>query len=358
MRILFVTKPHLQRIGGAQLTSHALASALRRRGHEVLVLAAAGEAPVPGQEPVGLDPITLSYPVRESHDTARALPAMLEETAPTAVVVDDRGSLASVTREVLRAARDYPTIMHLHSLGSEGVAGDPGVRPDLVVAVSNYLARATRAHGAAHVATVPPAIDSNRLIPPSIRRVALLARLARHKGSETVLALARARPDIRFAVVRSDHPAEREYVARAAEQIAGLPNVELRPETSDPRDLYRDACVVLIPSIQPEGFGRVAAEADMCGIPVVAARSGGLVEAAGSGALFVEPSSGLDEWERALAAVLGDPAEYARRAHPTQRPELHPDAAAATWEHHIAAVVARRSREGGAEATRAERAAS
>jgi glycosyltransferase involved in cell wall biosynthesis len=342
LRILFVTKPHLRRIGGAQLTTHALASALCRRGHDVIALAAFGEASVAGREPVGLDPITLSYPVRQSHDTAGALPAMLEETAPTAVVVDDRGSLASVTRGVLRAARDFPTIMHLHALGSESVPGDPDVRPDLVVAVSNYLARATRAHGAADVAIVPPAIDPSGLIPPPTRRVALLARLARHKGSETVLALARARPDIRFAVVRSDHPAERDYVAHAAEQIAGLPNVELRPETSDPRDLYGDASVVLIPSIQPEGFGRVAAEADICGIPVVAARVGGLVEAAGSGALFVEPTSGLDEWERALAAVLADPAEYARRARPTQRPELHPDVAAAAWEHHIAVAVARR----------------
>jgi glycosyltransferase involved in cell wall biosynthesis len=342
LRILFVTKPHLQRIGGAQLTTHALASALSRRGHEIIALAAFGDAPVAGQEPVGLDPSTLSYPVCQSHDTAGALPALLEETAPAAVVVDDRGSLASVTREVLQAVRDFPTIMHLHALGSEGVAADPDVRPDLVVAVSNYLARATRAHGAADVAVVPPAIDAERLIPPPTRRVALFASLARHKGSETVLALARARPDVRFAVVRTNHPAERDHVAHAAEQIAGLPNVELRPETSDPRDLYRDARVVLVPSIQPEGFGRVAAEADICGIPVVAARIGGLGEAAGSGALFVEPNAGLDEWQRALAAVLDDPAEYARRARPTQRPELHPDVAAATWEHHIATAVTRR----------------
>lgn len=342
MRVLFVTRPHLQRIGGAQLTTDALASGLCRRGHEVIVLAALGDPPIAGQQPVGLDPSTLAYPVRESHDIATALPAMLEETGPDAVVVDDRGSLASVTREVLRAVRDFPTIMHLHALGSEGVAADPGVRPDLVVAVSEYLAGVARAHGTADVAVVPPAIDPEPLTPPLTRRVALLASLSRHKGSETVLALARARPDIRFAVVRTDHPAEREHVAHAAEQIAGLPNVELRAETSDPRELYGDACVVLITSIQPEGFGRVAAEADICGIPVVAARIGGLGEAAGSGALFVAPNSGLDEWERALAAVLDDPAEYDRRAHPTQRPELHPDVVTAIWERHIAAAVAQR----------------
>ena len=41
--------------------------------------------------------------------------------APDVVVVDDRGVLASVTRGVLRAARDFPRIMHLHALGSEAL---------------------------------------------------------------------------------------------------------------------------------------------------------------------------------------------------------------------------------------------
>jgi glycosyltransferase involved in cell wall biosynthesis len=343
LRILFVTKPHFQRIGGAQLTTDALAAGLCRRGHEVIVLAALGDPPVAGQEPAGLDPRTLAYPVRESHDTAAAIPDVVEEMAPDVVVVDDRGPLASVTRGVLRAARDLPTIMHLHALGSEGVVADPDVRPDLVIAVSTYLARVVGACGATDVAVVPPAIDPGSLTPPGTRRVALFASLARHKGFETALALARARPDVRFAVVRTDHPAEREHAVRAARQIAALPNVELRLETSDPRELYRDARVVLIPSLQPEGFGRVAAEADMCGIPVVAARIGGLGEAAGSGALFVEPNSGPAVWERALALVWDDPDEYARRARPAHRPELHPDAAAAAWERHLASVVARRT---------------
>lgn len=343
MRVLFVTKPHFRRIGGAQLTTDALAAGLCRSGHEVMLLAARDDLSVAGPEVAGLDPGTRAYAVRESLDTAAAIPDALEEMTPDVVVVDDRGPLALVTRQVLRAARDFPTIMHLHGLGSERVVAHADARPDLVVAVSTYLAQVVVACGVAEVAVVPPAIDPEPLAPPASRRVALLTSMARHKGFDTALALARARPDVRFAFVRTSHPAERDHVAGAAERIALLPNVELRPETTDPREIYRDARVVLIPSIQPEGFGRVAAEADMCGIPVVAARIGGLGEAAGSGALFVDPSSGPAGWERALAAVWDDPREYARRARPASRPELHPDAAAATWERHLSAVVVQRA---------------
>jgi glycosyltransferase involved in cell wall biosynthesis len=339
LRVLFVTRPHLPRIGGAQLTTHAAARGLSLRGHEVTVL---GEAPDPpaGELPT-VDPGVVPYPVREHPDPIRELPDLLRGGECDVVVVEDRGHMAWIPERIIRAAGDVPTVMHFQMLGSEDAVAalDPGL--DASVAVSEFIARVLRRRGAENVAVIPPAVDGAVLEPPRSRRVALLVNVALHKGIETVLALARLRPDIPFAVARMFHPREREDFPTVAERLAELPNVALRRPTADPSELYRDARVVLMPSLRPEGFGRVAAEADICGIPLIAARTGGIPEAAGRSALLLRPGARLAEWERALSAVWDDAAEYVPRARPAERPELGPDVVAAAWERHLADVVAR-----------------
>jgi D-inositol-3-phosphate glycosyltransferase len=64
-------------------------------------------------------------------------------------------------------------------------------------------------------------------------------------------------------------------------------------------DLYRSADVVLVPS-RTESFGLVAAEAQACGVPVVAGRTGGLV--------FV-----VDDGVSGFLVDGEDPALYAKR---------------------------------------------
>jgi glycosyltransferase involved in cell wall biosynthesis len=71
--------------------------------------------------------------------------------------------------------------------------------------------------------------------------------------------------------------------------------------------LYAGAAALVLPSLY-EGFGLPVLEAMACGTPVIASRAGSIPEAAGDGALLVEPSD-----VRALAAaiqtVLDDPGE-------------------------------------------------
>jgi glycosyltransferase involved in cell wall biosynthesis len=339
LRILFVTRPHLPRIGGAQLTTHAAARGLSLRGHDVTVLAETARPPAGELPPV--DPGAVPYPVRESPDPVRAVPELLREAEPDVVVVEDRGHMTWIPDGVIHAAGDVPTVLHVQMLGSEDAALMLDPLRDGAVAVSEFIAGVLRRRAAGNVAVIPPAVADAALEPPRSRSVALFVNPAPHKGLDTVLELARLRPDIPFVVVRMAHPREREELPRVAERLAGLPNVALRPPTADPSDLYRDARLVLMPSRSPEGFGRVAAEADVRGIPLVAARTGGLPEAAGRAALLLEPGAGLAEWGRALSAVWDDAAEYARRARPSERPELRPDVVAAAWGRQLADVVAR-----------------
>jgi glycosyltransferase involved in cell wall biosynthesis len=66
---------------------------------------------------------------------------------------------------------------------------------------------------------------------------------------------------------------------------------------------------VLGPSVVPEPFGRVFAEAAALGVPSVACRTGGLPEAVGDGALLLEPGAGAEAWRRALDS-LEEPGRY------------------------------------------------
>jgi glycosyltransferase involved in cell wall biosynthesis len=60
--------------------------------------------------------------------------------------------------------------------------------------------------------------------------------------------------------------------------------------TPDPRDFYRVSRLVLMPSLWDESFGRVAAEALVNGLPVLASRRGALPEVlAQAGFLFDVP---------------------------------------------------------------------
>lgn len=101
-------------------------------------------------------------------------------------------------------------------------------------------------------------------------------------------------------------PAE---LARLRDHAAVIGGVEFRPPVphDDLADHYRAADLLLLPS-RSESFGLVAAEAQSCGLPVIAARSGGLehVVCDGLSGLLVD---GWDPADHAAAAlsVLTDP---------------------------------------------------
>jgi glycosyltransferase involved in cell wall biosynthesis len=65
------------------------------------------------------------------------------------------------------------------------------------------------------------------------------------------------------------------------------------------------AAMVVMPSRWQEAFGRVAQEAHMAGAALIATRSGGLQEAAGEAALYVDPDD-PDEIAAAIRSLAGD----------------------------------------------------
>jgi glycosyltransferase involved in cell wall biosynthesis len=307
MRLLFVTKPHLPAIGGAQLTTHFLALELQRRGHTVTVLARRAE-----HDPTGThrDAAT-GYLVIRSPDTERELPAVVAEHSPQCVVVGGyHGELSDWTGAMLRAAAPLPTILYAHDIGVLRCAR-PGRPPaSTVAAVSDFLARELRSQSV-DAAVIRPIVDAGRYRVRSSRRIALFVNPVPAKGLNTALALAGARPDIPFAFVRCWHIGS-EDLGRLRDHLSALPNVELRESVTDPAELYGDARVVLMPSTYPEAWGRVAAEAVAASIPVLASAVGGLPESVGGGGVLIPPSHGPERWVRHLSGLWDDESTYSK----------------------------------------------
>jgi glycosyltransferase involved in cell wall biosynthesis len=146
------------------------------------------------------------------------------------------------------------------------------------------------------------------------------------KGLAIFLALAGRFPEIGFAALNGwgTTRADRESLAR-------LPNTKLLENVPDIEEVLSGARLLLMPSLWYEGFGLIAMEAMLRGLPVIASDSGGLQEAKrGTGYVIpvkpvkryepvfddtlmpraVVPEQDVDLWAAALRTLLTDKREY------------------------------------------------
>jgi glycosyltransferase involved in cell wall biosynthesis len=281
-------------VGGAQLTTHHLALALAGRGHEVSVLA---QAALPDSWP-RTGPPPAGYPVIEAERPDELLGSLPHDL----LVVGGYGASSRTwTERMLAASAGASTALYLHDVANADL------RAERMLAVSEFVAAASGAE------VLPPIVERERYRVDTSRRAVLFVSAVQQKGLEVALALAAARPDVPFVFQHCSrvHLRDPNPLERAA---AGLPNVTLRDPVTSPQELYRDARMVLAPSVYPEGFGRVVAEAQASGIPALVSDAGGLPEAAGDAAVLVPASAALGHWLAGLARLWDDPATYASYA--------------------------------------------
>lgn len=185
------------------------------------------------------------------------------------------------------------------------------------VAVSPAVARALADSGVdpARIAIVPNGIDAGVLRreaddrtpaePPDVHGaplVGFVGRLEPVKGPDVFVRaavhIAEERPDVRFVLAGSG--SQLETLRRLADSL-GLSKCLLIPGAVDSvPPLLRRMSVLMVPS-RSEAFGLIAAEALALGVPVVAARVGGLPD------LVIDGETGL-------LADPGDPQSFATAA--------------------------------------------
>jgi glycosyltransferase involved in cell wall biosynthesis len=364
LRILFVLGTST---GGAAKSTHTLASALLRRGHEVAVLERDKTRPRVeylykrltnarerrrGQLGEGLLDCAArcvgrkrtlmrhEYPTWRAVHVENALPEALAEAQPEVVVSASISRLGwiSVHQQCARAA--IPTVLYIREAVALSHLEEGRPLPDLLLANAEGHAAAARERGMP-CCFVPSLVDVRATKVTTTRQVALLVNPRKEHGVDVALDLARHRSDVPFALHESWLLSDRER-AYVEDQMRTLPNVELRLFSTDNRAVYRDARVVLAPHTM-DNRPRVVLEAQSNGIPVLATDWPGLREAVGPGGLLLPPSATADEWAHAFSVAWDDAARYdalsAAAEQHASRDEVQPDVVLRTFERCLTDVL-------------------
>jgi len=200
---------------------------------------------------------------------------------------------------------------------------------DRVIANSHFIADHVRAeHGVGddRLRVIPRGVDLSVLDPAKVEAEAvgalrrdwgaspedavilLPARLTRWKGQAFFIdALAGfAGKDHSLLVCLGDPQGRDAYVEDLKEAAqAGDVRLALPGHARDMKTAYAAADVVVCPSLDPEAFGRTAAEAQAMGAPVIASAHGGACEVVAPGETgWLATPGDLDAWRSALEAAL------------------------------------------------------
>lgn len=331
MRVLLWSELFWPHVGGIELVCAGLVGALRKRGHEFLVvtsLGGAAEAATDSFEgaPVHRFPF---HPALSRRDLAgmaainRQVAALKETFRPEVI------HLHTVQPSVFfhlktRSASAAPSLLTVHAVlppgfANKGLLGSLFDGVDRVAAVSEAARESVLAivPGAASKTSVvysgiaPPEVAPSPL-PFDPPRILCVGRLVAGKGFDLAIdafpAVAARFPGAEL-VIAGDGP-EREALERRAAGRARFTGWVVPERVAE---LINTATVVVVPSREAESFGLVAAQAGQMGRPVVASAVGGLGEVVEDGATgLLLPDLDAAALAAAIERVLGDP-DTARR---------------------------------------------
>lgn len=335
MRLLFFTDTFLPEVNGVTTVLGTMRAGLRRRGHEVRLVAPAygrasedetGIRRLPGIPCPGYSAVRLSWP------WGRGLAAEADLFQPDLVHVVTEGPIGSYGRRY-SMGRDLPLITSFHTDFPRYAArylGNWAASP-----VRSYL---RRFHRAARATQTPSAVTRDELRamglsramvwgrgvdchqfsperrselrrlglgPPGVPLVLHVGRLAVEKDPETLIAAFRAAhailgPEAGF-IVAGDGP--KAAMVREALPFAHHLGFLARNVVAD---LYSDADLFVFPSAT-ETCGLVALEAMASGLPVIGSDGGGVKENIIDGINgLVLPAGDTDRFAKAIVQLVRD----------------------------------------------------
>ncbi len=355
MRVLFANDyPHIpENTGGTEINTHELCLALRETGHQPAVLAAlVGRGWVGTAARVRLrlpwhsgwaEDRGLGYCVLRAWSPGDALDAAITKLRPDVVIVQSwRPDMVAIA---LRRGCGVALYSHsAHSALADTIGGD-WMRRCVLLANSEFNARFQGDALGAAFDVLHPLVRQERYLADGPRNVVLQVGISARKGAALTVAIAQARPDIGFTMVRSWEGLRAPPEDMAIETAArAQPNIRVVPPERDPRRLYGTAKIMLVPSLWAETWGRVVTEAQANGIPVVASNRGGLPESVGEGGITLGPEADAGVWAAAVGRLWDDPVWHTEMSARARRRVRREDIAYAPLRDRFLAILERAHR--------------
>ena len=326
MRVLLAT-PGTD-VGGAERIVLALAHALPRRGHQVVLWGPAGTL-----EPE-LDGVPLTrvvVPDRERSPIGlvagvASLAAAVRRTRPDVVHAHNPrvSGMAAAAVRIARGPRRPPLLATFHgSLRTEYRAAAALFRgADAVTCVSGDAAAGLRAAGlpAAGLHVVLNSVVVPLAEPAAVAAldgefglggapvVAILGRLVKQKNHARFLAaaacVAQEQPDVRFVVV-GDGPLRAELTEQA--HALGLDGRLIFTGLRHDAPAFAARADLVVVSSDSEGLPLVVLEALAAGTPVVSTPVEGVRDLRDAGVVEIVPNADADALARGIVALMADP---------------------------------------------------
>ncbi len=208
--------------------------------------------------------------------------------------------------------RGVPLVVCWHDVYMNRMGGSPAGLVARFIANSQFTASVYEAEFGVRSAVIPPLIrpDLYETVPAVERSVTFINPVP-DKGVELAIEVATACPHIPFEFVES-WILEPEAKRRLLRRLSALPNVRFTAHQTDMQAIYRRTRILLAPSQCREGWGRVASEAHISGIPVIGSQDGGLVESIGPGGILIPPHAQAATWIEAVQSVWNSTDLYDR----------------------------------------------
>lgn len=227
------------------------------------------------------------------------------------------------------ARQGYQSFYFVRNLGTIEAGS---VIPEKIHAIANspFTASITAQVTHQEVKVVLPFVDlSCYQVIKRERRYITFVNLVVEKGVDVAIQIARCLPQERFLFIkgkwRGNSDTNQDTFMKL---ISSLPNVEVKEHQQDMRQVYAVTDILLVPSQFTETFGRVILEAQVNGIPVVAANIGGIPYTLGQGGILVEPKDDPKAYVDALRRLRTDEKLYLQLSafaiQNSQRPEFDP----------------------------------
>ncbi len=299
-------------VNGADLANHEFACALKRQGVDVRVFGItppgnSRRAPSRRYVADGV-PICLV-----TSDFIRQLSAELEAFKPDVVLTscpEPSASADDVRRMINAISRvDLPTVLFVHDIeGTLPLFNKVKKKLAKIITNSRFMADRIEELWSAQCEVVYPVPDWRSFNSgPSTGPFITFFNPSPHKGLSVAHGLVTQRfPDRPFLFVEGFIDPEAHGISLS--RSGNLVHARCSP---DVETIYMMTRTLIVPSQWEEPFGRVALEAMYKHVPVIASKTGGLLESVGDGGIIIDDFAGTAQWAEAITR-LDDPKERRR----------------------------------------------